>query len=832
MIYPNNFESKTGFGKIRNLLKDKCLGGLGACKVEQMQYSTDLTEIKQQLSRASEFMNICLLSRDFPQDNYLDTRQALRRLQKISTYLTQQELFDLKQSCDTLKNIIQFFKRAKEDEYPNLRTLCADILVEQPLIQCMQRVMDEKGEIRDDASPELRRIRSEIRTKSASISSVVNRILRNAKQQGWCDSDAELRVCDGKLLIPVQASSKRKISGVVTDESSTGKTSFIEPLESIELNNAVRELVFQEKREITKILIETSEKIKPYIPDLLWCNDILAELDFARAKARMAIDMKANMPILSGEPVCDMRLARHPILEATLNAEGKKAVPLDIEITHQNRIIMISGPNAGGKSVCLKTVGIIQYMHQCGLLTPLSANSTLGIFKDIFIDIGDEQSIENDLSTYSSHLSNMKQFLDNAGKSSLILIDEFGTGTEPILGGAIAEAILDNLNSRKVKGVITTHYTNLKNYATATEGLINGAMMYDNTNMKPLFMLEIGKIGNSFAFEMARKIGISDSLLKTAEEIAGREHIDYERRMQELEEEKRKLTIALANASNREKTLSSQEEKYRTETEYTISERKNILKAYKTKFEEILKESNRMIERTVLDIKNAQAEKTQTRNIRRKLEEFKEEAMQEFTEEDKRIDEIMERLRRKQQEKAERRAKKRDEKEQAKARIIPPKEKPLKQGDKVVIDDGTSQATILDIKDGKALLQMGLMQTFVDLKRLKRIGASADQQNNQQAQPKQTISVNFQTEKKSGGFLYGLDVRGLRGDEALPRVAKYIDEALTTGHREIKILHGTGTGALKSMIREYLRTQPIVKRCYDEKVDLGGAGITVVELDY
>ncbi len=831
MIYPKNFESKTGFGKIRNLLKDKCLGSLGADKVEQMAFSTDLSEISNQLNRANEFMDICLLSKDFPQENYLDSRQALKRLQKISTYLTQQELFDLKQSCDTLRNIIRFFKRAKDGEYPNLRTLCADILVEQQLIQYIQRVMDEKGEIRDDASPELRKIRQDIRTKSASISAVVNKILRTAKQQGWCESDAELRVVDGKLLIPIQSSSKRKISGVVTDESSTGKTSFIEPLESIELNNAVRELIFQEKREITRILIETSEKIKPFIPDLLWCNDILAELDFARAKARMAIDMHAAMPILSNEPICDMRIARHPILEATLKAEGKKAVPLDIEITKQNRIIMISGPNAGGKSVCLKTVGIIQYMHQCGLLTPLSANSTLGIFKDIFIDIGDEQSIENDLSTYSSHLSNMKQFLDNAGDRSLILIDEFGTGTEPILGGAIAEAILDTLNRRKVKGVITTHYTNLKNYATVTDGLTNGAMMYDNTNMKPLFMLEIGKIGNSFAFEMASKIGISPQLLKMAEEIAGREHIDYERRMQELEEDKRKLTIALANASNREKTLSSQEEKYRTETEYTIAERKNILKAYKTKFEEIIKESNRMIERTVLDIKNAQAEKTQTRDIRRKLDEFKEEAMEQFTEEDKRIDEIMERLRRKQQEKAERRAKKREEKEEAKAKIIPPKEKPLMPGDKVTIDDSSTQVAIIDIKDGKALLQMGLMQTFVDIKRLKRAGQAANGNNND-SQPKQVVSVNFQTEKKSGGFLYGLDVRGLRGDEALSRVAKYIDEALTTGHREIKILHGTGTGALKSLIRDYLRTQPIVKRSYDEKVELGGAGITVVELDY
>ncbi len=829
MIYPKNFESKTGFGKIRSILKDKCMGGLGEGKVDSMEYSTNLDEIKRQLSLASEFKEICLLSIDFPQDNYLDTRRGLKKISIENTYLTQQELYDLKQSCDTLKNIIKFFKRIKDDEFPSLRALCADIFVEQPLIQCMQRVMDDNGEIRDEASPELRRIRAEMRTKASAISSVVHRLMRTAKQQGWCESDAEINIRDGKMLIPVQASSKRKISGIVCDESASGKTSFIEPLESIELNNAIRELAFQEKREITRILIETSDKIRPYIPDLMMCNDILAELDFARAKARMAIDMNACMPKMADEPICDMRMARHPILEATLKSEGKKTVPLDIEITHQNRIIMISGPNAGGKSVCLKSVGIIQYMHQCGLMTPVSENSRLGIFKDIFIDIGDEQSIENDLSTYSSHLSNMKKFLDNASKNSLILIDEFGTGTEPILGGAIAEAILDTLNKRKVKGIITTHYTNLKNYATVTDGLINGAMMYDNTNMKPLFRLEIGKIGNSFAFETARRMGIQESLLEMAEQIAGRDHIDYERRMQELEEEKRKLSIALANASNREKTLETQEEKYRTETEYTLSERKNLLRAYKIKFEEILKESNRMIERTILEIKNAQAEKTQTREIRKELETFKEEAMQELEAEDSKIDEMMERIRRKQQEKAERKAKKLKEKQELKEKMTPPAQKPIQPGDKVNIDGGTSTALVLEIKDGKALLQMGLMQTFVNMDRLSKDKPSPEKKEEPK---KQVVSVNIQTEKKSGGFLYGLDVRGMRGDEAVNKVAKYIDEALTTGHREIKILHGTGTGALKSMIRDYLRTQPIVRTSHDERVDLGGAGITVVELDY
>ena len=832
MIYPHNFEQKTGFNKLRAALHSKCLGTLGESRVDQMQFTTDIALIRTQLSRAKEFMEICLLSKDFPQDNYYDTRQGLKRIAIGNTYLSQQELYDLKRSCDTIKNINHFFRRTPDDMYPALRELCSGIAVQHPLLQHIGRIMDDNGEIRDDATPELRHIRSEIRAKRASISSVANRLLRAAKAQGWCDADAEVNIRDGKPLIPIQAANKRKIQGIVFDESATGKTAYIEPLESVELNNAITELEFAERREIINILIAITERVRPCIPDLMDANETLAELDFARAKARLAIDMNADMPHTVETPTIDLRIARHPILLQALQAEGKKVVPLDIEIDMQSqRIIMISGPNAGGKSVCLKTVGIIQYMHQCGMLTPASPNSTLGIFNDIFIDIGDEQSIENDLSTYSSHLANMKCFLDHASKRSLILIDEFGSGTEPILGGAIAEAILDELNRRKVKGVITTHYTNLKNYATVTDGIANGAMMYDNTNMRPLFALEIGKIGNSFAFEMARRMGINERLLTKAEQIAGREHIDYERRMQELDEEKRKLSITLTNAQNRENNLIRQEKQYIDQTEYTLNERRNILRAYKAKFEEIIGESNRKIERTILEIKNAQAEKTQTREIRKELEDFKQQALQQLEEEDRKIDETIERMKRKQSERAERRAKRREEKEQQAAaiRAAQPKERPLQPDDTVYLDGGTTPMTIIDIKDGKALLQMGGMQSFVDIQRLKRAKSSDKKADDAK---KQIVSVNFQTEKKSGGYLQGLDVRGLRGDEALEKVAKFIDQALTTGHREIKILHGTGTGALRSMIRDYLRVQPIVKRCYDEKIDLGGAGITVVELDY
>ena len=827
MIYPKNFESKTGFGKIRDILKNNCIGNLGRDKVDAMTFCSDFEEIKVNLGRAYEFKQIYMLAQDFPQDSYFDVREGLKRIIIENTFLSVQELFDLKRCTETLRNIAQFFNRAGENQYPYLRLLCKDIIVSREITSSINAIMTETGEISDNASPELRKIRSDIRTKSAAISTVVNRLLRNAKAQGWTDADAEINIRDGKLLIPVKSGSKRKIAGIVADESATGKTSFIEPIESVELNNAVRELEFAEKREIVKILISVSDKIRPHIPELLASSDILADLDFARAKARAAMEMNADLPILSDKPLIDMRVARHPILEKTLKAEGRKVVPLNIELNERQRIIMISGPNAGGKSVCLKTTALIQYMHQCGLLTPISPNSTMGIFNDIFIDIGDEQSIENDLSTYSGHLKNMKTFIDRAGRNSLIFIDEFGTGTEPILGGAIAEAVLEKLNQRHVKGVITTHYTNLKNFATDTEGIVNGAMLYDNTCMKPLFQMETGKTGNSFAFEMAKKMGLSREILQKAEQIAGRDHIDYEHRIQELEEDRRRLKITLENAENREKNLARQQQQYTEQTEFTLNERKNILKAAKLQADEILKNANKLIENTIHDIKRAEAEKLKTREIRRDFEQAKEQINTQLEEEQQALDDKIERLRQKQQERAERRAKKRQEKDEKEAAAPKPAPVVLKPGDRVHLDDGEQVFEIMEIKDSTALVQMGHMQTFVKISRLK---PAAKKKEEKKAVPQ--IRVNIESEKKSGGFLFGLDVRGLRGDEALEKVAKHLDDALATGKHEIRILHGTGTGALRSLIRDYLATQDIVSRCHDEKIELGGAGITVAELDY
>ena len=804
------------------MIKNNCLSHLGKSKTDEMAFSSNFENIETQINRTHEFKQIIFLSKDFPLDGFYDLRYAIKKIETLNTYFTVTELFNLKKGFDTLLKISTFFKRDEANNYPFLKNLCSQIDVPKTILQKINTILTETGEIKDSASPELKQIRSQIASKQSSVSGVVNRLLRTAKAQGWAEPDAEITVRDGKLLIPVQSGAKRKIQGIVADESSSGKTSFIEPLESVELSNAIRELEFAEKREIIKILTAITDIIRPEIPNLINAYNILAELDFSRAKALFAIDNNCEKPNIKNNPECDLITAKHPVLAATLKKEGKNVVPLDIQLNHENRIIMISGPNAGGKSVCLKTTGIVQYMFQCGLLIPASSHSSVGIFNDIFLDIGDEQSIENDLSTYSGHLKNMNIFLKKATEKSLILIDEFGSGTEPILGGAIAEAVLERLNQKHIKGVITTHYTNLKNFAASTEGIINGAMLYDNSNMKPLFVMETGKTGNSFAFEIAKKTGLDNKILQKAEEIAGREHIDYERRIQELDEQSRKMKIKLQNLDAKEKNLAHLEHQAAVEMEITLSERKNILKIAKEQANEILKSANKKIENTILEIKNVNAQKEETRNIRKDFEQFKQETEAKLSQEELNIEQKIERLKQKQQQKAERKKLKQEQKENLQNIK---KEKPLAVGDKAQLDGKGSPIKILAIKDNKALIALGQMQTFVDIKRLTPISSTEKKE-----EPK--INVSIKSEKTRGSFLFGLDVRGMRGDQALERVAKYIDEALAADAREIKILHGTGNGILRQLIRDYLSTQNIVKRFHDEKIDLGGAGITVAELDY
>lgn len=831
MIYPENFEEKTGFDKIRIHLKENCLSELGKQRVDDLRFYTDYEFIKNSLLLVNEFKHICIYRDDFPVSYYIDVRKYLNKIRIENTYLTQFELFDLKRSLETIKNIISFFKKTKDDEYLNLKEFIKDIQLYPFVYEKINSIISKTGEIKDGASPELKNIRINLRNKQNSLSGVVNRILRSAQKENWVEKDASVTIRDGKMLIPVSASYKRRIKGAVYDESATGKTAYIEPFESIELNNEIREYEFAEKREIIRILMQFSDDIRPYIDELVQAYELLADIDLIRAKALFALKINAIMPRFQNDSVVDVRVAIHPLLYLAFEKEKRKVVPLDLELNESQRIILISGPNAGGKSVCLKTTGLLQYMLQCGLLIPVSDSSVYGIFKQIFIDIGDEQSIENDLSTYSSHLYNMKHFIENVNSETLILIDEFGTGTEPLLGAALAESILETLNKKRGKGVITTHYSNLKHFATESEGLENGAMLFDSKNMKPLYQLEIGKPGSSFAFEIAGKIGLPQQILKNAADKIGQEHIDFEKHLQDIEQDKRKLKSELQKLEQKEKKLENELLKLENEQEFTLKQRKNIINIAKEQAKVILNTANKQIENTIFEIKKAEAEKEKTKKIRENLNEFKNDFKKELDEEEAKIKAKIEKIKQKEHKKSERKKKKKLGEKQIADQKIKNEDQTIKIGDKVKVKDKDTICDVVDIKDNTAMVLIGNMQMFVSLKKLEKISKNkAKEEQREKEQVK--VNVNWESKKQKGDFLFGLDVRGLRAEEALQKVMKYIDEAIVAESKEVKILHGTGNGILRQVIRDYLSTQAIVKRVRDEKIQLGGAGISIVELDY
>jgi len=837
LIYPKNFESKIGFDRIRNLLKEFCLSSLGKQKVDEIAFLTDYDFIKISLELAHEFKEICLFEADFPTSFYFDVRPFLKKIRIEGTYLTVEELFDLKRSLESIKAIISFFKNTREDKYVQLRNLAQQIALYPFVVDKINNLVNKFGQIKDNASPELHSIRKDLMNKQASVSGIMNKLLKQAQSEGWIEQDTSITIRDGKMLIPISASNKRKIKGIVQDESATGKTSFIEPLESIELNNEIRELEFAEKREIIKILIEFSDAIRPYIDDLMGAYEFLATIDFIRSKALFAIETLAEKPLLSSESIIDFRHAKHPLLYLSHRKEKKIVVPLDIELNTDQRIIVISGPNAGGKSVCLKTVGLLQYMVQCGLLIPVNKTSKAGIFTNLFIDIGDEQSIENDLSTYSSHLLNMKNFVDYADESTLILIDEFGTGTEPMMGGAIAESILDILNRFKVRGVITTHYTNLKHFATSAEGIENGAMLFDSANLQPLFQLEIGKPGSSFAFEIARKIGLSDHILANAEQKAGKQHIDFDKHLQEFEQEKRDLLKLRNDLELKEKQLNDSLIRYNQEMEQTQTKRKEIITKTLEQSKEILDQVNKRVENAIFEIKKAGAEKEKTQLIRKELDDFKHNTLKHQQETDLRINSKINKIKEHQAKRKKRKEERLLESQSENSNgdktnssnshqiSIDPV---IRIGDSVKLQNQDTTGEVIEIKGDTATVVFGNIQMGVKIDSLQKLNTSGSK-NKQSSRV--TVKVNWNGKMKSD-FVYGLDVRGKRTEEAIQRLEKYMDEAIVAQASELKILHGTGNGILKKMLREYLRTIPFVKSLTDEKIELGGAGITIIEMEY
>ena len=840
MIYPQNFEQKIGFDSIRHLLKGKCLSTLGEERVDEMAFSEKYEEINELLEQVIEFIRIIQEEEEFPDQYFFDVRPSLKRIRVEGMYLDEQELFDLRRSLETIRDIVRFLTRTLEDEeveegtspYPALRRLAGDIIVFPQLITRINNILDKFGKIKDNASNELLRIRRELASTTGSISRSLNAILRNAQSEGYVDKDVTPTMRDGRLVIPVAPGLKRKIKGIVHDESSTGKTVFIEPAEVVEANNRIRELEGEERREIIRILTDFSITVRPQVPAILQSYEFLAEIDFIRAKAQFAIQTNAIKPSLENKQVLDWRTAIHPLLQLSLAKHNKKVVPLDIELNHEQRILIISGPNAGGKSVCLKTVGLLQYMVQCGMPVPMHERSHIGIFSNIFIDIGDEQSIEDDLSTYSSHLTNMKIMMKSCNERSLILIDEFGGGTEPQIGGAIAEAVLKRFNEKGTFGVITTHYQNLKHFAEDHEGVVNGAMLYDRHLMQALFQLQIGNPGSSFAVEIARKIGLPEEVIAEASEIVGSEYINADKYLQDIVRDKRYWETKRQNIRKREKQMEETISKYEAEIQELEKSRKDILRKAKEDAERLLQESNARIENTIRTIKEAQAEKEKTRLARQELSEFKEtiEDIEKADKEDK-IARKMEKLREKQERKKDKKNKDQSQNTTAAPPSVP-KVQPIEIGTSVKLKGQSGIGEVLDINGKNATVMFGMIKTTVKIERLERSDISLSVA--QKPIAKSTF-VSSETQdrvyEKTLNFKQDIDVRGMRGDEAIQAVTYFIDYAILLGISRVRILHGTGTGILRTLIRKYLATVSGVAHYQDEHVQFGGAGITVVDLE-
>ena len=831
MIYPQNFEQKIGFDQIRQLLKDKCLSTLGEEKVNEMNFSDHFEEVDELLNQVAEFVRIIQEEDNFPDQFFFDVRPSLKRIRIEEMYMDEQELFDLRRSLETIRDIIRFLQRNDEEEsdcpYPSLKKLAGDITVFPQLITKIDGILNKYGKIKDNASTELSRIRRELANTMGSISRSLNSILRNAQSEGYVDKDVAPTMRDGRLVIPVAPGLKRKIKGIVHDESASGKTVFIEPAEVVEANNRIRELEGDERREIIRILTEFSNTLRPSIPEILQSYEFLAEIDFIRAKSHFAIQTNSIKPSLENEQLLDWTMAVHPLLQLSLAKHGKKVVPLDIELNLKRRILIISGPNAGGKSVCLKTVGLLQYMLQCGMLVPMHERSHVGLFGSIFIDIGDEQSIEDDLSTYSSHLTNMKIMMKNCNERSLILIDEFGGGTEPQIGGAIAEAVLKRFNIKGTFGVITTHYQNLKHFAEDHEGVVNGAMLYDRHLMQALFQLQIGNPGSSFAVEIARKIGLPEDVIADASEIVGSEYINADKYLQDIVRDKRYWEGKRQTIRQREKHMEETIARYQAEMEELQKSRKEIIRQAKEEAERLLQESNARIENTIRTIKEAQAEKEKTRLVRQELADFRE-SIDNLTskEQEDKIARKMEKLKEKQNRKKEK--KQNGTKEQPAVQQTP-KATPITEGCPVRIKGQSSVGEVLEINGKNAVVAFGSIKTTVKTERLERSNAVPQKQESAKSSFVSNQTQDSMYEKKLN-FKQDIDVRGMRGDEALQAVTYFVDDAILVGMSRVRILHGTGTGILRTLIRQYLQTIPGVRHFADEHIQLGGAGITVVDL--
>ena len=862
MIYPKNYESKIGFDEIRHLLKEHCLSSLGKEKVDELTFSDDAVTVNDWMQQIREFRRLMQATEQMPMNYFFDVRESVTRIRLENTHLEEDELWDLRRSLETIGVIVNFLNKNNGDEefpeynYPALRQLAKDVQTFPAIIRRIDSILDKFGKIKDSATMTLAGIRHEMEQTAGSISRTLYTILHAAQRDGLVAQDTAPTLRDGRLMIPVAPGLKRKIRGIVHDESATGKTVFIEPAEVVEANNKVRELEAAERREIIRILTVFSDELRPHVQEVLDSYQFLATIDLIHAKAEMAEQMQAFEPEVKAEPQIDWIRAIHPLLQRSLAKQDKKVVPLDIRLEGRSktedgrsktlgRLLIISGPNAGGKSVCLKTVGLLQYMLQCGLSIPIGDRSTVGLFQNIMIDIGDEQSIADDLSTYSSHLLNMKNMMKQANNRTLLLIDEFGGGTEPAIGGAIAEAVLKQFWKKETFAIITTHYQNLKHFAEDHEGVVNGAMLYDRHQMQALFQLSIGQPGSSFAIEIARKTGIPEEVISDASEIVGSDYIQSDKYLQDIVRDKRYWEGKRQTIHQHEKSLEGHIQRYETNLEEIERERKAILNRAKQQAEELLAEANRKIENAIREIKEAQAEKEQTRLIREELQEFREQVQNDDTrglmsEEDfaKKLRQMEERKARKAQRKERKGEEERAASEKLAARAkanLNDTNRPLEKGDSVRIKGTNSVGEIESIQGKQATVVFGGLRSKVKLEQLERAAKSQATSSPADKHAHLAIQTSHMTratmEDRRQNFHQDLDVRGMRGDEAIDAVMHFIDDAILIGLSRVRILHGTGTGILRQLIRQYLNTVPNVKKAKDEHVQFGGAGITVVDLD-
>ena len=839
MIYPDNFENKIGFTEVRSLLRDRCLSNLGKEEVDKIAFSGNSQTVNQWLEQVHEFRNILGGTEEFPTDYFFDVREAVARIRIEGSHLEENELFNLRRSLGTIADIISFLGRNGDGGsvcYPALYKLSENVMTFPDIIRQTDRILDKFGRIKDNASVKLSEIRHELSRTEGNISRMLYSILRSAQSDGLIDKDVTPTMRDGRLVIPVAPGMKKRIKGIVHDESSSGKTVFIEPAEAVEANNRIRELEADERREIIRILIEITSIVRPYIGNILNSYRFMARIDMIRAKAEIAELFKSTDLKVADCPQIDWVEATHPLLRMSLDKQNKKTVPLDILLTHDKHILIISGPNAGGKSVCLKTAGLLQYMLQCGMPVPVRENSRLGVFQNIMIDIGDEQSIENDLSTYSSHLLNMKNMMRQANDQTLLLIDEFGTGTEPQIGGAIAESVLKQFCLKHAYGIITTHYQNLKHFADSHDGIVNAAMLYDRHEMKALFQLAIGQPGSSFAIEIARKTGISEEVINDACEIVGSEYIQSDKYLQDIVRDKRYWESKRRNIHQREKELEKIIEKYESDIKEIEKSRKEILRRAKEQAEELLRQSNRNIENTIREIRECQAEKEETRRIREELNAFKDgvsgidvKANDEFIA--KKMRQIQERKARHKKRKDEKAVKEAAAAEKLRSAknscMISDMRHELAPGDTVRIK-GLASVGVIEVCDGKnATVIFGDMRTKIPIAKLEP--ADAHERKESYA----AFSISRETRQAIDdhkmNFHQDLDIRGMRGDEAINAVTYFIDDAILVGMPRVRILHGKGNGILRQLIRQYLSTVPNITSFKDEHVQFGGAGITVVD---